>query len=150
MQRNGIIFVLWAAGLEEIAATIFVTELRRMGLRVKVVGLRRRAERGAFGLGLLPDLSLEQAAIHFPQARCLIVPGPVERLAALSQHPRLGELLNRMSAQGIFVSEVGIEDRELDVPLNAERDSRHWFYKGDERLICLARKLAERLVEAND
>lgn len=150
MQQKGMIFVLWTAGLHEMTATIFVTELRRVGLPVKVVGLRRRAERGAFGLGLLPDLSLEQAVIHLPQVRCLILPGPVERLAVLSQHPRLSELLNTVSAQGIFVSDAGEEDGQPNVPLGTAREGKHWRYKRDKRLFRFAQELADWLMETND
>ena len=41
------IFVLWGNGFDEAMTAIFVTELRRAGLRVKVVGLTQRCRRSA-------------------------------------------------------------------------------------------------------
>ncbi len=55
------VFVLWGDRFEEVAATIFVAELRQAGLRVKVVSLTRRRVNGGHGLALLPDLTLEEA-----------------------------------------------------------------------------------------
>ena len=61
IQNNDYIFVLWASEFEETTATIFVTELRQAGLPVKIVGLTRRISKGAHGLALVPDITLEQA-----------------------------------------------------------------------------------------
>lgn len=141
MRHNGMFFVLWAAGLDELAATIFVTELRRVGLPVKMVGLRRRVERGAFGLGLLPDLTLEQATVYFPQVRCLILPGPAERLTTLLQHPRLDDLLSSVATGGIIVSRFELRHKE---PVLMAGKS-HLSFPGSEELVAFAKQLAERL-----
>ena len=38
-SADGVVFVLWGSQFDEAPATIFITEFRNAGLRVKVVGL---------------------------------------------------------------------------------------------------------------
>ena len=45
-QFGDYIFVLWGNGFDETTATIFITELRRVGLPVKLVGLSQRRSAG--------------------------------------------------------------------------------------------------------
>ncbi len=145
MQHHGLTFVLWAHHLEGSAAAIFVTELRRVGLPVKVVGLHRQPVAGSFGLGLLPDLSLEEAVSLFPRVRCLILPGPLDRLAQLAQHPRLGELLDAVEGQGILVTAPPPHGAG-----ESEAEGRPLFatvltYPNAEGLLAFARELAGML-----
>jgi hypothetical protein len=87
------IFVLWGHGFDAIAASIFVGELRRMGKRVKLVGLNHQHRTGQHGLTLVPDLSLGQALRAAKDVHCLIVPAPLAMLQQFSYDPRLAELL---------------------------------------------------------
>ena len=54
-KPDNYIFVLWADKFEEVTATVFITELRKAGLRAKLVGLTRQQTSGAYGLALAPD-----------------------------------------------------------------------------------------------
>lgn len=66
--------MLWGDKFEETTAIIFVTEMRKAGLRVKVIGLSPQRLCGAQGLVLVPDLTLEQALPLADNAICLIIP----------------------------------------------------------------------------
>lgn len=87
------VLVFWGQGFDEIAASIFVGELRRLGIRVKLVGLNSRQIAGQHGLALLPDWTLGQALGLADQVRCIIVPAPLAALEQFSYDPRLAELL---------------------------------------------------------
>jgi stage V sporulation protein SpoVS len=146
MQQRKMVFVLWANHLEETVASVFVTELRRMGLPVKIIGLQRQALVGSFGLAMVPDLTLEQAAPQFCQACCLILPGPIERMNIFSQHPRLCELMAFIAIQGIFV--VAASPAGTEQIGNAEYSSSiaPLIYPIDDGLFSFARNLASRLM----
>jgi putative intracellular protease/amidase len=94
-NRSGYIFVLWGDKFEEVTATIFVTELRKAGFLVKVVGLNPPQIRGVCGLALVPDLMLDKALLLAAKAKCVIVPCPVQNIKRLKNDPRLGEFLQR-------------------------------------------------------
>ncbi|MBN1991673.1 MAG: DJ-1/PfpI family protein [Anaerolineae bacterium] len=85
------VFVLWADEFEETAATIFVTELRRAGLRVKVVGLTQRRSNGIYGLALVPDLTLDETLPLALNAICVVIPCKSPRVKQLRNDPRLRE-----------------------------------------------------------
>ena len=104
---NRTIFVLWGQGFDEIAASIFVGELRRMGKRVKLVGLNQQTTVGQNGLILVPDLALGQALSAAQQVHCLLVPAPLTALQQFSHDPRLVELLQRaVDNQALIVVET--------------------------------------------
>jgi putative intracellular protease/amidase len=85
------VFVLWANEFEETTATIFVTELRRAGLRVKVVGLTQRRSNGIYGLALVPDLTLDETLPLVPNTICVVIPCKSPRVKQLRNDPRLRE-----------------------------------------------------------
>ena len=55
------VFVLWGDGFDEATATTFVTELREVGLPVKIVSLTAHQPKGKRGVALVSDLTLDQA-----------------------------------------------------------------------------------------
>jgi hypothetical protein len=142
-KSNDTIFVLWGDDFEETAATIFVTELREAGLRVKVVGLTPPPVRGARGLALTPDLTLEQALPLASQAICLVIPCASPGLRRLNNDPRLGELFRLVRSHNAkFV--VG-QLRESDIAefdLFSPAGDGVFIYPGREDLVAFARKLA--------
>lgn len=87
------VLVLWGQGFDEIAASIFVAGLRRLGQRVKLTAFNYQQMAGQHGLTLMPDLPLDQALRAAPQIRCLIVPASLAALQQFSYDPRLAELL---------------------------------------------------------
>ncbi|MEX1020483.1 MAG: DJ-1/PfpI family protein [Litorilinea sp.] len=88
-------FVLWGEAFKEIPATIFVGELRRAGVRVKIVGLNAQRTTGHFGLKLVPDITLDEALKLVERAICIIIPGDFEQLQQFHHDPRVEELLTR-------------------------------------------------------
>jgi 4-methyl-5(b-hydroxyethyl)-thiazole monophosphate biosynthesis len=104
IERQGYVFVLWANNFEEVAATVFVSELREAGLRVKIVGLTGPNSRGTHGLGLVPDLTLDQALPLACQTCCLVIPGPASSFKTLQNDPRLHRFFEKVrSVQAWFV-----------------------------------------------
>ena len=102
---NRTILVLWGHSFDEIAASIFVCELRRLGKRVKLVGLKHQHIAGQHGLTLVPDLSLGQALQAGKQTPCIIVPAPLAALQQFSYDPRLAELLQLAAEnEAIFIA----------------------------------------------
>ena len=87
-KRQGDIFVLWGHRFDEATATILITELRKAGLRVKVVGLTRQLASGSYGLALVHDLTLEQALPLAHQTCCLIIPSKMPGIKRLEKNPR--------------------------------------------------------------
>ncbi|MFQ5611492.1 MAG: hypothetical protein ACE5H9_05105, partial [Anaerolineae bacterium] len=68
------VFVLWGEQFDETVATVFISELRRAGLRVKMVGLASGRMRGHFGLVLVPDIMLDRALSLAAKAMCVVIP----------------------------------------------------------------------------
>ena len=68
------IFVLWGPQFDEVAATIFITQLREAGLRVKVVSPVRQKMPGEYGVALFADYTIERALRYASQAITVIIP----------------------------------------------------------------------------
>ncbi|MCP4289824.1 MAG: DJ-1/PfpI family protein [Gammaproteobacteria bacterium] len=135
------IFVLWGDHFEEAVATIFVTELRKAGLRVKVVGLSQRRTRGAHGLSLVPDLTLEEALPLANRTACLIIPCPATGLNRLASDPRLADFLHQAQAnQATIVVGNGPIQSDL-LPMIPTQVTR---YPGQEDLVAFAREVAHQ------
>ena len=90
------IFVLWGEHFDEAAAVIFITTLREAGLRVKIVGLSGSCVKGAHGLGLLADLTLDEALTLADQAICVVIPCTTQNFQRVKGDPRVGEFLERV------------------------------------------------------
>jgi hypothetical protein len=86
-------YVLWGDGFDEVLAVTFVTELRKAGLQVKLVGLRQQPMAGAYGVILVPEIGLEEALAEQEQLSCLVVPCDDVGWQRLQQEPRLCQLL---------------------------------------------------------
>jgi hypothetical protein len=91
-------FVLWADRFDEVAAVVFVAELRRAGLRVRLVGLPGPGFVGLHGLALSPDLTLDEALAHPGRLACLVAPCDGPGLARAINDPRLADLLDQAAA----------------------------------------------------
>lgn len=139
------VLVLWGDKFEETAATIFVSELRKAGLRVKVVGLTRQQTKGAHGLGLIPDITLEQALPLAHRTACVVLPCTLPVAQHLKNDPRLHDFLIRADAnQARFVvgqlTETDLAD--LDLGLTIEQVT---MYPESEDLVEFARDVASSL-----
>jgi hypothetical protein len=113
-DSNRTVLVFWGQGFNEIAASIFVGELRRLGMRVKLVGLNSRQIAGQHGLTLVPDWTLGQALDLADQVKCIVIPAPLAALQQFSYDPRLAELLQVVvSCQALLV----VDCRQIASPL---------------------------------
>lgn len=109
--------VLWAHHFDELLATIFVTELRRAGKPVKLVGLSSGPTTGAYGLGLVPDLTFGQALplAHF--VNNVIIPCGEAGLYQFDHEPRFRDFFQCIqNNNALFV--LGWIPRHLDDPKN--------------------------------
>ena len=103
-KQQDFVFVLWGDHFDEALASIFVTELREAGLRVKVVGLTPQRISGSHGLILVPDLMLEQALPLAINTICLVIPHDSNGLRRFNNDPRLGEFFSQtLTRQAKFV-----------------------------------------------
>lgn len=141
------VFVLWGDQFDGVAATIFVTELRKAGLRVKIVGLASRRLSGTHGLALVPDLTLDQALPLAGRAICLIIPHTSPGLKRLQNDPRLREFLSRAQANNarfVIGQLKGADLAALDLlPLAADQVR---VYPHSEDLVAFAQEVAASLV----
>lgn len=134
--------VLWGDQFEEAIATIFITELRKAGLRVKVVGLTHRRVGGAHGLALLPDFTLEEAFPFASKIVCLIIPCQAPGLKRLQNDPRVRDFFGLAQANNaIFV--IGSEATVPDGLPSAVENVL--VYPESEALVGFARELAHQL-----
>jgi len=142
-QSDELIFVLWGSGFDEATATIFITELRRAGLHVKLVGLTQRRSNGAYGLALVPDLTLEQALPLAGRTTCMIIPYTSTGNKRLRNDPRLSEFFERAHTnQAKFVS--GPLD-QADLAMFPADIDKAIIDLGSEALIRVARELTQSL-----
>lgn len=114
MVQDKLAFVLWADRFDETIAALFVAELRKAGLRVKLVSLAGQPSSGAYGLTLVPDLTLEQALPLAQQASCVVIPCGDAGLKRLKSDPRLQEFLARtQDADAVYVvNQLGTSELE--------------------------------------
>ncbi|MEM7028899.1 MAG: hypothetical protein AAF629_04855 [Chloroflexota bacterium] len=106
-------FVLWASGFEEAMATLFITELRRANRRTRLVGLTKRPSSGAFGLALVPDLTLEEALPLASDAGWVVIPCDANGFRTLRADPRLMPFI-KVACQAKFITgELSAQDRAL-------------------------------------
>lgn len=88
-RTNDYVFVLWSHKFEEVPATIFTTQLRNVGLRVKLVGLSYQKMPGMNGLVLHPDFTLEKALPLANKAISVIIPSGLIGIQSLKNDLRL-------------------------------------------------------------
>jgi hypothetical protein len=140
------VFVLWGDRFDEAAATIFITELREAGLRVKVVGLTPRQIGGVHGLALVPDLTLDQGLTLASQAICVVIPTTVQWSERFNNDPRIAKFIAHVSSnQTRFVVGMGDETMITGLKLPASVEENIMIYPEAEDLVKFAREMAKLL-----
>lgn len=141
MTQDKIAFVLWADRFDETLTTLFVAELRKAGLRVKLVSLANQPSVGAYGLTLVPDLTLEQALPLAQQARCVVIPCGAAGLKRLKNDPRVQEfLVQTHSAGAVFiVHQSGVTDLARCAWPSASKPEPVVYTDGDDALEAVRR-----------
>ena len=141
-------FILWANLFEEMLAVVFATELRRVGLSVKVVGLRHRRTPGAYGLALMPDITLEDAIHRAHEAICVIVPCDESGMKQLEGDPRLNDFFYQAQANNAIFIFGQVRESTLSTSNLILSDANNMIVHPDrEDLVGFARKVAHSLVK---
>jgi len=96
--------VLFADGSEELEAVTVVNILRRAGIAVTLAGLTAGALRGSRGTMLMPDTTLD-AVLH-DSFDLVVLPGGQPGTNHLKADARVLKLVQRMSAEGKYVSAI--------------------------------------------
>lgn len=145
MSKSGrYIFVLWGKRFEEATAAIFVTELRKVGLPVKLVSLNSQQLKGAQGLALVPDLTLGQALSRAGRAICVVIPYASPDLSQLKSDPRFHDFLSQAQAnQARFVIQQSNEAAITQLGLSPTDNVM--VYPEGEELVEFARELGVML-----
>lgn len=136
-------FILWGDKFDEQVATVFATELRRLGVCVKIVGLAGLQAAGAHGLVIAADLTLGHALPLVDKAICVVIPCNAATLRRSEDDPRLTELFKRAlvhNAQFVVNHSDVIEQTSLKT-LSAPT-TRFLIYTDGDDLIALARGMA--------
>ncbi|MFZ2359376.1 MAG: DJ-1/PfpI family protein [Anaerolineae bacterium] len=141
MTLDKMVFVLWADRFDETLAALFVAELRKAGLRVKLVSLAGQPSPGAYGLTLVPDLSLEQALPLAQQASCVVIPCGAAGLKRLKNDPRLQEFLVETHSAGatFIVHQSGAADLERCAWPFASRPEPVVYSDGEDAMDAVRR-----------
>lgn len=141
MAQDKIIFVLWADRFDEALAAFFVAELRKAGLRVKLVSLAGQPSAGAYGVALVPDLTLEQALPLAHSASSVIIPCGTTGLSRLQNDPRLQEfLVQTHNAGAVFIiHQSGVTDLARCAWPSASKPEPVVYTDGDDALEAVRR-----------
>lgn len=147
LNADRYVFVLWAKNFDEMAATIFVIELRRAGLRVKLVSLTHHPVGGAHGLAFVPDLTLEHALPLAGQSSCVIIPASLQIARQLKTDPRLREFFAQAGLNHSRFVVGPLADGEISELFALSAEAAISYCPQPEQLIRLARELALPLSE---
>lgn len=145
-KTTSLTLLLWSDGFDEVAASVFAIELRKIGLRVELVGVGRVQASGRHGLVLGADITLSEALELAGRAICVIIPCSAAELRHVDNDPRIARLLAQAGEnQALFV----VRQRELvnETPLKtlslaAENVAN---YGAEDDLIGFAHAVANRL-----
>ena len=136
------VFVFWGQDFEETPATIFVSELRRAGHQVRVVGLNMQQLTGVHGLSLIPDLTLEQALPLAHRATCVMFPCRAKHLVQFSHDPRIAEFVHKAVEGGRKIIIGRSDPSEIEaLKANLPADATVIDYSEHEDLVRFAREL---------
>jgi hypothetical protein len=95
--------LLLADGFSETQAALYVSELRGVGLPLKIVGLTKRAVQSEHGIKILPDFSIDTVIQKPFQIRLLILPGGKATATAWRADPRTQLLFDLVRGQGGYL-----------------------------------------------
>lgn len=136
------IFVLWGNQFDSLAATVFLTQLREAGLRVKLVSLARQSTTGTYAVTLVPDLTLEQALPLANKAKGVIIPCGSLAPPQLLNDPRLEDFFRQAQAGGAKFVMGQTSNLAFDSLFPPLSDHQIVIYPADEDLVSFARQLA--------
>jgi hypothetical protein len=141
-QHARLVLVLWHDHFDEIAAAVFVAELRAVGQKVRLVGLGASKNRGKHGLRLVPDTTITEALALQEEVGMVVFPCEGWSESIATHDPRLRELLFALSHYHtrLMVSPTAIYPLTQWLPPVAE--SFFELYPPTEALVPFVRQLA--------
>jgi hypothetical protein len=99
-KARPLVLVLWGDQFDEAAAALFVSNLRRAGIRVRVVGVDGRMASGRHGLQMVADLTLHRAMSLSQTVTHVVLPCAATQFHRLREDPLVTQLLERIAAAG--------------------------------------------------
>lgn len=136
-------FILWGDRFDEEVAAIFATELRRIGICVKIVGLTGLQAAGIHGLVLTADWTLGQALPLANQAICVVVPCSASVLQRSEDDPRVQQFFREaMTNQAHFVISNSDTLEQTSLKLLSTPDTPFLMYKESYEIVELAHRTA--------
>lgn len=146
-HTHGCAFVLWTNLFEEVLAAVFTTELRRLGLPVKIVGLHQRRAAGAYGVTLIPDITLEAALQWADAAFCVIIPCNDAGVKRLENDPRLEDFFHHACANDATLVFGAVTESTLATSKLFSATANHILTHPDqEDLVGFVRRVVHSLV----
>lgn len=105
------IYVLMADGCEEIEALTPVDLLRRGGVQVRTVGMKRREIQGAHGIVFQADIQREQLSLS--EMEGIVLPGGLEGTEELDRDPLVHQLIDDCMERALLVAAICAAPRIL-------------------------------------
>lgn len=143
MMTDSSVYVLFADGFEEIEAVTPLDILRRMELDVVLVGVTGKQVRGAHGMELTMDRTLNQLKNQTPAA--VILPGGMPGTRNLDATRPVGELVCRTAEAGGVVGAICAAPMVIG-RLGLLRGRRATCFPGFEEHLLGAEKVSDRVV----
>lgn len=139
--------VLLAEGFEEIEALTPVDYLRRGGVEVALLGLGGLKVRGARGIEVAADATLEDAVAASSSFDAVIVPGGMPGARNLAESRAVRDLILRHSREGKIIAAICAAPAVvLHEACGLLAGKRFTCYPGMERRVSGAHHSAERVV----
>ena len=140
------VFVLWGEKFEEEIAAIFITEMRRIGVRVKLVGVTGHSAAGRHGLTLRPDILLGDALLLADSAICVVLPCELDMVKRLQEDPRAMSFLAQAAQnQAQFIVRKPAIIAETDLAKLALSSADWVCYQACDDLFEFIRNIAMQL-----
>lgn len=141
------VFVIWGTDFNEAMASVLVSQMRRVGLNVKLVGLSDRLAHGIRGLALVPDMTLEEAIPLATQTKCLIIPATAASSSRLNNDPRITGFIHQVLT---ICSQIILSDVGLVGHLTHQNDLNPFMVLSDgDEMIAAVRQIAQSLITNN-
>lgn len=146
MVTDPYIFILLGNRFEETIVTIFVTELRKAGLRVRVVGIQGPHTIGNYGLKFSADITLGQALPLADHAVCVVIPYNSKDAKQIGYDPRVHSFFSQARANNalFIIGQSNLSELE-NLELIRLSNDQVVICPDVEELIPMAREIAVSL-----
>lgn len=143
MTTDSSVYILFADGFEEIEAITPADILRRMELDVVLVGVTGKQVRGAHGMELSMDRTLNQLRTQTPAA--VLLPGGMPGARNLDSNRLVGEMVRRVADSGGVIGAICAAPMVIG-RLGLLQGKRATCFPGFEEHLLGAEKQTDRVV----